>query len=49
MYQYNVVSPFERIVIVIAGLFPETDQENRYILVALDYFSEWVDAYVLPN
>ncbi|KAJ8962126.1 hypothetical protein NQ318_018083 [Aromia moschata] len=31
------------------GPFPETDDGNKYIAVVVDYFSKWVDTYVLPN
>ena len=49
MKQYNVGAPFERIAIDIAGPFPTTNDGNKYILVAMDYFSKWPEAYGIPN
>jgi len=40
MKQYNVRLPFERLAIDVAGPFPETNRGNKYILVAMDYFSK---------
>ena len=29
--------------------FPKHLLDNRYILVALDYFTKWAEAYAIPN
>ena len=39
----------ERVTIDILGPLPETDQGNKFILIAMDYFSKWPEAYALPN
>jgi hypothetical protein len=49
IYQYNVGAPFGRIAIHITGPFPESDRGNRYLLVAMDYFTKWTEVYVIPN
>jgi hypothetical protein len=49
MKQYNVGAPFERIAFDIAGPFLVTDSGNKYIMVVIDYFSKWPEAYGLPN
>jgi transposase InsO family protein len=48
MRQYVGV-PFERIAIDVAGPFPRSDQENGYLLIAMDYFTKWPEAYAIPN
>uniref|UniRef100_A0A3B1IQI2 Gypsy retrotransposon integrase-like protein 1 n=1 Tax=Astyanax mexicanus TaxID=7994 RepID=A0A3B1IQI2_ASTMX len=45
----RVGAPMERIAIDLMGPMNETDRHNRYILVAQDYFTKWVEAYALPN
>jgi hypothetical protein len=49
MHQYDVGVLFERIVIDVAGLFPLSDQGNRYLLITMDYFMKWLEAYAIPN
>jgi transposase InsO family protein len=49
MHQYNVGAPFERIAIDVAGPFPRSDQGNRYLLIAMDYFTKWQEVYAIPN
>jgi hypothetical protein len=49
MRQYNVGAPFERITIDIAGPFPRSDQGNRYLLITMEYFTKWPEAYAIHN
>jgi hypothetical protein len=49
MHQYNVGAPFEMIAIYVAGAFPLNGQGNRYLLIAMDYLTQWPEAYSLPN
>ena len=46
---YTVGAPMERVAVDIAGPFPVTPRGNRYICVAMDYFTKWPEAYALPN
>ena len=39
----------ERVAVDIVGPLPVTVAGNRYICVAMDYFTKWPEAYALPN
>ena len=49
MKLYNVGAPWERVALDIAGPFPVTKAGNRYVLVVMDYFTKWPEAFGLPN
>jgi hypothetical protein len=49
MHQYNVEAHFERIAMDIAGPFAQSDRGNRYLLIAMDYFTKWPEVYPIPN
>jgi hypothetical protein len=44
-----VKGPFHRIGIDIKGPLPITSSGNRYIIVAMDYFTKWPEARAIPN
>ena len=43
------MAQFDRIAIDIADSFAESDKENKYLLIAMDYFTKWPDVYAIPN
>lgn len=42
-------TPFERVALDILGPLPTTNHGNKYLLVVMDYFTKWPEAYPLPN
>ena len=49
LQQYDVGCPMERIALDFMGCFLETKAGNRHLLVVMDYFTKWPEAYALPN
>ena len=47
MQIYRVGLPMERIAIDVLGPLPESNR--KYLLIAMDYFTKWPEAYPLPN
>lgn len=47
--RYNVGAPFERIAFDILGPLPRSADGNRYLLVVMDYFTKWPEAYPIPD
>ena len=41
--------PLQIVCVDIMGPHPETDQRSKYVLVAVDYFTRWMEAYGIPN
>lgn len=46
---YNVGTPFQRVQMDILGPLPSTSSGNRYLLVFVDCFTKWVEAFPLKN
>lgn len=49
MQRYSAGTPMERVGIDVLGPMPVTDRGNRYLLVAVDYFTKWPEAIPMPN
>ncbi|GFV71119.1 retrovirus-related Pol polyprotein from transposon 412 [Trichonephila clavipes] len=46
---YNVGAPFERIAFDNLGPLPRPSDGNNNILVVMDYFTKWPEAYPIPD
>ncbi len=42
-------APFDRVAFHVIDPSPTTANGNRFILMMIDYFSKWAEAYALPN
>lgn len=49
MQIYNVGNPFQRVQMDILGPLPTTSSGNRYLIVIVDCFTKWVEAFPLKN
>ena len=49
MKVHKVGEPMQRIGMDILGPLPETYKGNKYILVVIDYFTRWTEAYAIKN
>uniref|UniRef100_A0A3P9J3I3 Gypsy retrotransposon integrase-like protein 1 n=1 Tax=Oryzias latipes TaxID=8090 RepID=A0A3P9J3I3_ORYLA len=49
LQQLAAGAPMERVAVDIMGPFPRTNRGNRFVLVAMDYFTKWPEAYAIPD
>ena len=47
--QYLLGEPMERVAIDIMGPLPKSSSGNKYIMIVVDYFTKWAEAYAIPN
>ncbi len=49
MHSIELKAPFQRIGIDIVGLLTITKKENRYIVIAMNYFTKWLIVKVIKE
>ena len=49
LQQYVVGEPWDRVGLDAMGPFPVSARGNRYIVVAMDYFTKWPEAFPVPD
>ncbi|CAB0007774.1 unnamed protein product, partial [Nesidiocoris tenuis] len=49
LHQVALGNAFDRMGVDILGPFPKTARGNKFVLVAVDYFTKWPEAIALPN
>ena len=49
MRRYDVGLPMEEVAIDLMGPFTESSSGNKHVLVVVDSFSKWMEAYPVPN
>ena len=49
LFNYQAGNPLDRVHIDILGPFPISRSGNRYVLMLIDQFTRWLEAYPLPD
>jgi len=49
LQQHLVGSPMDMVALDVLGPLPRTERGNRFVLVAIDYFTKWPEAYALTD
>ena len=49
VHLYSSTVSMNRVAVDVLGPLPRTSRGNRYVLVAIDYFTKWMEAYPLPD